>query len=130
MFSHCIIGCPGHIMAVDIMKFPVCGLPVFIVTDHVLRKRSLKACGLIHVIPYSHDTHVGKRIYMLSPPVSDSFSTKIGIIGIPRPDRIHIVFRIVRISEKVTVFGSFLIHKISLFAFCSGIYYHYGFEPF
>ena len=84
------ISCPGHIVAVDIVHFGMCGRTAFIRKDNIVRERSVETGRFIHIVPDTAYTQIRVEPKMFSPPFSYVWAAKIGIYCVSRPDGIDV----------------------------------------
>ena len=115
-FTKRCIGCPGHIMSIYIMHFPMITFSLLIVENYIFRYFTSKTCRLIHICPYSCNPVFNQKFVMISPPFTYFPSPKIWIYRISWPHNIFIEITVRRFG-KIIFFVTFIINCITLFSF-------------
>ena len=80
----------------------------------------MKACRLVHIIPYTVNSHIKQITLFTGPPVTHLRIAKIRINRIPRPNGVHIHVSF-RCLCKISIFYSFPVNIVVFIYFYPGI---------
>ncbi len=105
------IGCPRHIVAINIMYLAVACLSLFLIKHHISGQFPVKAGGLIHIVPNTGNTVFHQISVVFPPPPANFLPAKIGIYRRAGPDHILIDLTLRRF-RKISLFRTLVIDRI------------------